>query len=289
VSSGAAVPRRRLRRRREFVPETLGAVGVIAAGIVALAAALAVFGPMLAPHDPTASALSSSFVGPQPGHPLGFDSNGRDLLSRLLAGARTSLLAPLVVQGVSMVAASLLAVVCAWRGGWLDAIITSVANILFAFPAILMAVLATAMFGPGLVAAGLALTSAYVPFVMRTLRAAALQERSKPYVAALEVQGLSGFAICLRHLIPNVMPLIVAQATITFGYAMVDLATISFVGLGVQPPEADWGVMVSSGLSGLVQGFPAESLSAGACIVVVVVAVNVLAERLAARAEGRLG
>ena len=100
-------------------------------------------------------------------------------------------------------------------------------------------------------------------------------------------EGLSAVAICTRHLIPNVAPLIVSQATLLFAYAMVDLAAISFIGLGVQPPQADWGVMVATGKTGVLQGYPAESLAAGLCIVLVVVAVNLLGERLAARREAR--
>src|SRR5215468_3685558 len=122
-----------------------------------------------------------------------------------------------------------------------------------------------------------------MPYVARVLRGAALKERSQAYVAALEVQGASATTICLRHIVPNVMPLIVAQATIVFGYAMVDLAAISFIGLGVQPPGTDWGLMVSGGQAGVLQGYVAEAFSAGLCIVVVVVAFNLLGERLAGR------
>jgi peptide/nickel transport system permease protein len=144
-------------------------------------------------------------------------------------------------------------------------------------------VLATAVFGAGLTAAGIALTIAYVPYVARILRAAAVRERGREYVAALEVQGQSATRICLRHIVPNMLRLIVAEATIMFGWAMLDLAAISFLGLGVQPPHADWGVMVSEGETGVLQGHPAESLVAGIAIVVVVVAFNVLGERLAER------
>jgi peptide/nickel transport system permease protein len=120
--------------------------------------------------------------------------------------------------------------------------------------------------------------------VARVLRGAALKERSQPYVAALEVQGASAPVICLRHLVPNMLPLIVAQATILFGYAMVDLAAISFLGLGVQPPNPNWGVMISENQSGIMQGYPLPALAAGVCIVAVVIAVNVLGERLFDRA-----
>ena len=145
--------------------------------------------------------------------------------------------------------------------------------------------LATTVFGAGLVAAAIALSVAYMPCVARVLRGAALKERSQPYVAALEVQGASATSICLRHLIPNMLPLIVAQATIMFGYAMVDLAAISFLGLGVQPPAPNWGVMISENESGILQGYPLPALAAGACIVGVVIAFNVLGERLFERAQ----
>jgi peptide/nickel transport system permease protein len=160
-------------------------------------------------------------------------------------------------------------------------------DILFAFPAILLAVLGAAVFGASLTAAAVSLAVAYTPYVTRILRSAAVRERAREYIAAGEVQGLSGWAICVRHLVPNVAPLIVSQGTLLFAYAMVDLAAVSFIGLGVQPPQPDWGVMVSTGESGVLQGYPAESLSAGLCIVAVVVAVNLLGERLAERNEER--
>jgi peptide/nickel transport system permease protein len=168
-----------------------------------------------------------------------------------------------------------------------DAVISSGLDILFAFPGILLAVLAAAVFGAGLWAAAISLAIAYMPYVARVLRGAALKERSQPYIAALEVQGASATSICLRHIVPNVMPLIVAQATILFGYAMVDLAAVSFLGLGVQPPAANWGVMISENQVGIPQGYPLPALAAGACIVAVVIAFNVLGERLFEQAQAR--
>jgi peptide/nickel transport system permease protein len=160
-------------------------------------------------------------------------------------------------------------------------------DILFAFPGILLAVLAAAVFGAGLAAPTIALAIAYTPYIARVLRSAAIRERARDYISAAEVQGLSSLTICVRHLIPNLAELVVSQATLVFAWAMVDLAAISFLGLGVQAPTADWGVMVSTGETGVLQGYPLESLSAGICIVLVVVAVNLLGERIAAREEGR--
>jgi peptide/nickel transport system permease protein len=269
-------------RQRRFGPAL-----IISGGVIAAAALIAIAGPLLAPYNPDTPQLSQYFVGPSPEHLLGFDASGRDVFSRLLYGARTSMIGPLAVTLICMTLGSLLAVTAAWRGGTYDAVISSGLDIVFAFPGILLAVLAAAVFGGGLGAPVLALSVAYTPYVARVLRGAALRERAQQYVAALEVQGASSIAICLRHLIPNMLHLIVAQATTLFGYAMVDLAAISFLGLGVQPPAADWGVMVSENQQGIIQGYSIPALAAGLCIVVVVVAFNILGERLYERGEAR--
>ena len=268
------------RGRRAAMLRAIGPIGIASAVVIVVAIIAAVAGSWLAPGDPELPNLSLSFVGPTAGHLLGYDFEGRDVLSRLLAGAATSMLGPIAVVCMSMTGGALLALLAAWRRGTADAVISSGLDILFAFPGILLAVMAAAVFGAGLWAAAIALAVAYMPYVARVLRGAALKERNLPYVAALEVQGASGTVICLRHIVPNVLPLIVAQGTIMIGYAMVDLAAISFLGLGVQPPTPNWGVMIAENQVGIPQGYPLPALSAGICIVLVVVAFNVLGERL---------
>jgi peptide/nickel transport system permease protein len=276
-------------RGRGHGPLTLlrstGAPGIASAAVISLATLAAVAGPLVAPYDPKVGSLSLSWVGPAGGHLLGYDAVGRDVLSRLLAGAASSMLGPLAVVILSVAAGTLVAVTAAWRGGALDAVISSGLDILFAFPGILLAILATAVFGAGLTAAAVALSVAYLPYVARVLRGAALRERNKPYVAALEVQGAPAAGICLRHIVPNLAGIIVAQATVLFGYAMVDLAAISFLGLGVQPPAPNWGVMISENQPGIMEGYPLPALAAGICVVAVVIAFNVLGERLFERSE----
>ena len=262
-----------------------GAAGMASAIVIAAAAFAAIFGPLLAPYNPDLPNLSLAWVGPVGGHLLGYDFQGRDVLSRLLAGAMSSMAGPLAVVILSMSAGAVLAVASAWRRGATDAVVSSGLDILFAFPGILLAVLAATVFGAGLIAAAIALSVAYMPYVARVLRGSALKERGQPYVAALEVQGASGTSICLRHIVPNMMPLIVAQATIMFGWAMVDLAAISFLGLGVQPPTPNWGVMISENEVGVLQGYPLPAIAAGVCIVAVVIAFNILGERLYERAQ----
>jgi peptide/nickel transport system permease protein len=293
MSAAIGMPAGRVQRRTRAGALGLllstGIAGMASAVAIAAAMVLAVFGPVIAPYNPDLPSLGLAFVGPAGGHLLGYDFEGRDVLSRLLAGAQSSMIAPLAVVMAAMVLGTVIAVVAAWRQGPLDTVISSGLDILFAFPGILLAVLAAAVFGAGLTAASIALSIAYMPYVARVLRGAALRQRGQPYVAALEVQGASGTSICLRHIVPNVLPLIVAQATIIFSWAMVDLAAISFLGLGVQPPAPNWGVMISENEPGILQGYPLPALVAGLCIVAVVIAFNVLGERLfrQARAAGR--
>src|SRR5262249_34419504 len=147
--------------------------GIASAIVIAVAAVAALIGPLLAPFSPTLPNLALAFVGPAGGHLLGFDFEGRDVLSRILAGAQSSMLGPLAVVAAAMLAAVLLAVIAAWRRGLVDAVISSGLDILFAFPGILLAVLAATVFGAGLRAAAIALTIAYVPYVARVLRGAA--------------------------------------------------------------------------------------------------------------------
>ena len=270
------------RRRRSVVRRLreTGSVGMVSAGVLLVASLAAVLGPYITPQDPDLPNVSFDFIGPSAGHLLGYDFQGRDVLSRLLSGAQSSMLGPFLVVSLSMVTGVLLAMVAAWRGGAVDSVVSAGLDILFAFPAILLAVLATAVFGAGQLAAALALVVAYTPYVARVLRGAALRERGRAYVVALEVQGSSATSICLRHLLPNLGTLIIAQATILFGYAMVDLAAISYLGLGVQPPTANWGVMIAENQTGIVQGYPLPALLAGMAIVLVVIAVNLLGERV---------
>jgi peptide/nickel transport system permease protein len=264
----------------------MGVAPAIALVFLVLLAIIAVFGPWIAPQDPNAVNLGASLQGPSAAHWLGTDEVGRDLFSRLIVGARTSLLGPLLVVLIATTLGTVVAIASAWIGGWVDGMVARVIDVGFAFPGLLLAFVAVAVFGPGLTAPVLALSLSYLPFVARVVRAAAIRQRSLPYIAACTVQGFSAVAICRRHLLPNVQGIVLAQATLSFGYAMVDLAAISYLGLGVQPPTSDWGLMVSAGQGSILQGAPQESIFAGLAIVVTVAAFMVVGQWLADRAPG---
>ncbi|QQZ52801.1 ABC transporter permease [Streptomyces microflavus] len=254
---------------------------------VALVVLASLFAPWLAPSDPNAVDLSRALAGTTVDHPLGADAAGRDTLSRLLVGARASLLGPLGVVAFSTVLGVAVGMAAAWRGGWLDSVLSRSTELVFAFPGMLLAIIVISVYGEGLLAPVIALAVAYLPYVSRLTRSLVLAERMRPYVSAYQVQGHSPFAICLRHILPNIAPVVLAQATINFGYALMDLAGLSFLGLGVPPLTPDWGRMVFDGQTVIQHGYPLSAVVPCVLIVLTVVAFNVVGERWADRVARR--
>jgi peptide/nickel transport system permease protein len=289
MSSAESVQPRALGRLIDRPVRRLATVGVapaVAMIFLAVLAIVAIIGPWIVPQNPDTVNLGAILQPPSAAHWLGTDVVGRDLFSRLIVGARTSLLGPLLVVLIATTAGTVLAIVSAWLSGWADSVISRTIDIGFAFPGLLLAFVTVAVFGPGLTAPVLALSLAYTPFVARVVRAAAIRERHLPYIAACSVQGYPAYSICRRHLLPNLRGIILAQATLSFGYAMVDLAAISYLGLGVQPPTPDWGLMVSTGQASILQGAPQESIFAGLAIVLTVASFMVVGQWIADRIPG---
>ncbi|MEZ0068136.1 peptide/nickel transport system permease protein [Streptacidiphilus sp. MAP12-20] len=250
-------------------------------GFLVLIVLLALLAPWLSPHDSNAVDLGNALAGPSGVHPLGVDGSGRDTASRLITGARTSLLGPLGVVLFSTVAGVAVGLAAGWRGGWLDSLLSRSTELIFAFPGLLLAILIVSIYGEGLTAPVVALGVAYLPYVSRLTRSLVLAERERPYVEAYRVQGHSGLQICLRHVLPNIAPVVLAQSTINFGYALIDLAGLSFLGLGVPALTPDWGRMVFDGETAIQSGYPLSAILPCVMIVLTVVAFNVVGERWA--------
>ncbi|MGW4823415.1 ABC transporter permease [Streptomyces sp. NPDC004227] len=290
MSATAAVRRIGARKAGRRTTRGTGGIGVsgwVALALLGLVVCFAVLAPLLSPQAPNAVNLSGAYQSSSGAHLLGTDASGRDLLSRLVHGSRTALIGPFLVVVISTLLGTVLALAAVWFGGGFDQLVVRVVDAVFAFPGLLLAILATALFGSGLTAAVVALSIAYVPYIARIVRSAALRERNLPYIAALQVQGVHGLRIALGHILLNVGGLIVANATLAFGFALMDLAGLSFIGLGVQPPTSDWGAMVGTGMAGVLQQHPQEALFASALIVITVGAVNMLGDRLTERWEAR--
>lgn len=239
--------------------------------------------PMLPLDDPGDVDLTNAFAPPGYDHPLGTDSGGRDILARLVWGSRAALLGPLLVTVAATTVGVVLAVLAAWRRGFVDSVISRGFDVTFAFPGILLALLVAAVTGAGFATAVTALSLAYIPYIGRVTRGAALQQLRLPYVAALIVQGQTPVAICTRHLLPNLATIILAQATVAFGYALVDLAALSYLGLGVDQASPDWGLLVAAGQFDILAGHPEQSLYAAVLIVVAVAAFCLVGERITDR------
>ena len=261
------------------VRKALGPSGTAAAVFLLLVLVLALAAPLVAPYDPNTQSLLDSYAGPSGAHLLGADGIGRDILSRLLFGSRTSLLGPALVVSVSLLVGIPLALLAAWYGGVVDAVVARVFDLVYALPGLLLAVLAVALFGPGLTPAVAALSIAYIPFLARIVRAAARQQRTSPYVDALAVQGFGVVRITVRHILRNIAPVVLGQAAIAFGYALLDLASLSYLGLAVQAPTSDWGVMVSD-TDALMKGYWLPVVAPGVLIVLCVLSLTVLGARI---------
>jgi peptide/nickel transport system permease protein len=248
----------------------------VAAGFLALVVLAAALAPLLAPYAPDAIDLSASLAGTSADHLLGTDSSGQDLLSRVLYGARTSLIAPLLLLAVAAVLGVTLGVLAAWRGGWTDALVSRLTDVMYAFPGLLFTVLIIAVFGTGMTTSVLALGLAYTPTVAKYTRSLALSEARKPYVDAYRVQGMGGARICATHLVPNLARAVTGYLVVLFGEALMSLATLSYLGFGAQPPSSDWGLMVQEGQAAVVQGALLPALVPGTAIAAVVVSFNVV-------------
>ena len=280
-----------VRSHRHDLPQTwwrrlnnrLGTVGIVCAVIIVGVVLMAILAPVLAPYDPYVGSVTSRHEAWSLAHLMGTDQSGRDIFSRIIWGSRTSLIGPLIVIVITATLATTLALTAVWFGGKVDAFISRVLDILFAFPNMLLAILAIAIFGPSLVTASIALALGFAPSSARVIRSVALRERGLPYVASAQLQGISGFIITVRHILPNVRTQIFTGMTINFGAAMIELAALSFLGLGVQPPAADWGLMVSNGQASLQQGYWEQSIFAGLAIVITVAAFGYVGEQLGGR------
>ena len=255
--------------------------------IVLLPILVATFAPsVLAALDPNSQDRSASLQHPSPEHFLGTDKLGRDVFSRIVFGAQPTLLGAVVVVLISGLIGIPLGLVAGYYGGRIDALIMRVLDALLAFPALLLAILVVATFGRGLGTVVVALGVIYVPAMARLVRSVTLVQRSLAYVDAGRALGFSDGRILFRHILPNLVAAVVVQSTIDLAYAILDIAALSFLGLGQQPPDPDWGSMLSDGRAYLLQNaWPA--MSAGLAIMFTVVSFNLVGDGLRSQFDPR--
>lgn len=249
---------------------------LICSVFLGLVVAAAVVAPLLAPYAPDTVDLGNSLAGMSAQYPLGTNASGQDLLSRVLYGTRSSLVAPLLLLLLAALLGVTLGTVAAWRGGWVDGLLSKITDVMYAFPGLLFVVMIVAVFGQGITTAVLGLALAFTPTIAKYTRSLALSERAKPYIDAYRVQGMSGTRICVQRLVPNLGRSLVGYLVVLFGESLMSLATLNFLGFGAQPPSSDWGLMVQEGQASIVQGALLPALVPGVVIAAVVVAFNIV-------------
>jgi len=235
---------RRASLLRAFRQSPLVAVG---AAIVSAYALLAVAAPVLAPHPPLAQLLDERLGPPGAGHPLGLDQLGRDIFSRLLFGARLSLLVGLVVVVLSGVLGTAVGVTAGFAGGRVDHVLMRITDIFFAFPSLILAMAIAAALGPSLPNAMIAIAMVTWPVYARLSRAQTLVVIRQEFLEAARVMGASDLRLIGRHILPNALAPLIVQASFNMGEAILIAAGLSFIGFGAQPPTPEWGVMISEG------------------------------------------
>jgi len=246
-----------------------------------------VAGPWLAPLHPEEISLRDNLLPPGPGHPFGTDYYGRDVFSRVLAGARVSLAISLAAQAVALIIGVTLGALAGYWGGWVDAAVMRLVDVVMAFPDLLLAIGIAASLGPGIPSVLLALGIVGWPGVCRLVRAEVMSLKERDFIDAARVIGAGHGRILARHVLPNVMAPILVSTSLGLGSRILQEASLSFLGLGVQPPRASWGSMVYLGLRWLSRA-PWLVIFPGLAVAVAVMGFNLLGDGLRDLLDPRL-
>jgi ABC-type dipeptide/oligopeptide/nickel transport system permease subunit len=281
-------------RWSEFIFSLLQNKGAVVGAIVILATlTVGLFAEVFAPHNPAQVFESQVHIPPiwaeggQTQFLLGTDDLGRDLLSRLVFGARVSMLIGFLVVVFSTLIGTALGVWAGYRGGWVDSLIMRGIDIFMSLPSILLSIVVVVILGPGLVNAIWAVSVVAIPGFVRVVRAAVIEEKSKQYVVVAQSLGASGLRISILEILPNCLAPILVQATLGFSDGILNAAALGFLGLGAQPPTAEWGTMLSDARS-YISSAPWQMTLPGFCILVVVLGFNIFGDGLRDALDPRL-
>lgn len=251
---------------------------------------VAIFAPLLTPYaneglgEPN---LTNKFLAPNPEHLFGTDSLGRDLVARMMFGARTSLAMGLLVVVVAVLIGAPLGAIAGYFGGWVDEVVMRVTDVFLAFPPLLLAIAIAAALGPSFINSMLAIALTWWPWYTRLVRAQAISLRERSFVEAARGIGVKNLMIIWRHILPNVFTPVMVQATLDIGSAILTAAGLSFIGLGTQPPTADWGVMINEGRLYVLSGRWWIATFSGLAIFLTTLAFNLMGDGVRDAADPR--
>lgn len=270
---------------RRFLRHPTGMTGAV---IIGLLIVFAIFGPAIAPHAPNEMSFGEEFANPSLAHPFGTDDFGRDILSRILYGARISLLVGAISVSLATVIGSVLGMLAGYGPRWMDEIIMRIMDVMFAFPTILLAIAVMAMLGRGVQNAMIAIGIVYVPIFARIARGEVLSVKQEEYVEVARALGARDWQILLFHIFPNILAPIIVEISLSLSFAILAEAALSFFGLGTQPPDPSWGRMLSEG-----RGFFRQSIwigiFPGVAIMLSVMGFNFLGDGLRDVLDPKLG
>ena len=259
-----------------------------AAALLTLLFLVALLSPVISPYNPIAVHPDDSYLRPlSPGHLLGTDELGRDLLSRVLWGARVSLPVAFVAVSVGLIGGGLIGLACGYAGGLVDLLLMRFVDALLAFPGLILAIAVVAALGPGLRNAMIAIGIVAIPVYARLVRALVLQLRQMEFVLATRSLGATPLRLIVRHLIPHLLNPVIVQISLSAGFAILAEATLSFLGLGAQLPTPDWGQMINTGAAFLTND-PWLAIVPGAAISITVYSFNVMGDSLRDALDPRL-
>jgi peptide/nickel transport system permease protein len=269
---------RLLRRRRS---------ALVGLAILAAVGAVALLAPWLSPHDPIRVNPVAALTPPGAAHPMGTDQYGRDILSRVMTGARLSLATGLGAVAIALAAGLVLGLVSGVVGGWTDLLFMRLVDIMMAFPSILMALVVVSVLGQGTVNVMVAVGVSLVPTFVRLVRGDVLSVVENPYVEAARAIGCGQGRLALRHVLPNILAPVIVLSTVAIAWSIILGASLSFLGLGPRPPIPEWGIDLSNGRNYLLRAWWISS-GPGVCIVLTVVAVNLVGDALRDELDPRL-
>ncbi len=281
--SDAAIRRRMLAEFWFYFSQNRGAVlGLV---VFVLLVLVAVFAPLLAPYSAAQQFRDALLVPPvwqeggRAGFILGTDAVGRDMLSRLIFGARYSLFIGIVVVSIALVGGIVIGLVAGFFRGWVDAVIMRVMDVILAFPSLLLALVLVAVLGPGLTNAMIAIAIVYQPHFARLTRAAVMGEMRRDYVTAARVAGAGNLRLMFKTILPNCLAPLIVQATLSFSSAVLDAAALGFLGMGAQPPAPEWGTMLAEAREFILRAWWVVTFP-GLAILVSVLAINLMGDGL---------
>lgn len=264
-------------------PTTL--IGTIIFAVIII---LAVLAPLIAPYDPIAQSIVNRLQGPSWGHWLGTDYYGRDILSRLLHGARYSLVIGVMSISLAVVVGSLIGLVAGYCGGKIDIVIMQVMDVVLAFPALILGIILVAVLGGSVVNIIIAIAFTAIPAFARIARAPVMTLREREFVQAGRALGFSDLRIMFRHILPNIVPEIIVMASLWMATAVRTEASLAFIGLGIAPPTPTWGGMVREGFENILDSY-SVALFPSLAVLILVLALNLIGDGLRDAIDPKLG